>query len=101
MYWSRPMSPSRPTHLLWRSTAAISNSFTTISKACDNFLMHPDEGSETYCATGDCAPALYMIPDRHGADVCQHDRRLQVRAPCMATALLATLYGALLANLPT
>jgi hypothetical protein len=29
-------------------TATISNSSTTISKACDNFPMHPDEGSKIY-----------------------------------------------------
>src|SRR5215475_6612216 len=47
----------------------------------DNFLMHLDEGSKIYRAIGDCAPAFGMI------------------GTLMATALLATLYGALVANL--
>ncbi len=36
--------------------------------------------------------------DRHGADVCQHDRPVEAR-PVLETAPLATLYGALVANL--
>src|SRR6185436_12502511 len=56
----------------------------------DNFLMHLDEGGKIYRAIGDCAPAFGMIatmtdPSKLG--------------PFMATALLATLYGALVANL--
>jgi hypothetical protein len=39
-----------------------------------------------------------MIADRHGADVCQHDRRLQVRAPWCPARQLANLIWLPLAN---
>ena len=46
----------------------------------DNFLMHLDEGGKIYRAIGDCAPAFGMHPDRHGADVRQHDRSIEARS---------------------
>src|SRR6202162_3567214 len=66
----------------------------------DNFLMHLDEGGKIYRAIGDCTPAFGMVGTLIGM--------LQMFAtitapsnlgPFMATALLATLYGAVIATL--
>jgi chemotaxis protein MotA len=66
----------------------------------DNFLTHLDEGSKIYRAIGDCAPAFGMIGTLIG--MVQMFANMSDPAklgPLMAIALLATLYGALVANL--
>src|SRR6267378_3648895 len=62
----------------------------------DNFLMHLDEGGKIYRAIGDCAPAFGMIGMVQMFANMTDPSKL---GPFMATALLATLYGALVANL--
>src|SRR6266513_1743879 len=66
----------------------------------DNFLMHLDEGGKIYRAIGDCAPAFGMI----GTLIGMVQMFANMTDPSklglfMATALLATRYGALVANL--
>src|ERR1700751_1904633 len=66
----------------------------------DNFLMHLDEGSKIYRAIGDCAPAFGMIGTLIGmVQMFANMTDPSKLGPYMATALLATLYGALVANL--
>src|ERR1700748_1363146 len=66
----------------------------------DNFLMHLDEGSKIYRAIGDCAPAFGMIGTLIGmVQMVANMTDPSKLGPFMATALLATLYGALVANL--
>jgi chemotaxis protein MotA len=66
----------------------------------DNFLMHLDEGSKIYRAIGDCAPAFGMIGTLIGmVQMFANMTDPSKLGPFMATALLATLYGALVANL--
>ena len=74
----------------------------TMERDRDNFLMHLDEGSKVYRAYGDCAPAWGMIGTILGmvamfANMSDPSKL----GPAMATALLATLYGAVIANLIT
>jgi len=84
-------------------TATISNSSVTISNGTrDNYSDASGRGRGR--STAPSATARYGVrhdrhPDRHGADVCQHDRSLQSSVPSWRPALLATLYGALVANL--
>lgn len=66
----------------------------------DNFLTHLDEGQKIYRAMGDCAPAFGMVGTLIGmvqmfANMTDPSRL----GPFMAVALLATLYGATVANL--
>jgi chemotaxis protein MotA len=66
----------------------------------DNFLTHLAEGGKIYRAIGDCAPAFGMV----GTLVGMVQMFASMTDPSklgtfMATALLATLYGAVLANL--
>ena len=66
----------------------------------DNFLQRLDEGTKVYRAIGDCAPAWGMIGTILGmvtmfANMCDPSKL----GPAMATALLATLYGAMVANM--
>src|SRR3954463_8937363 len=66
----------------------------------DNFLTHLEEGQKIYRAIGDCAPAFGMIGTLIGmvqkfANMTDPSKL----GPYMATALLATFYGATLANL--
>jgi chemotaxis protein MotA len=66
----------------------------------DNFLAHLDEGQKIYRAIGDCAPAFGMVGTIIG--MVQMFANMSDPAklgPFMATALLATLYGALVANI--
>jgi chemotaxis protein MotA len=66
----------------------------------DNFLTHLDEGQKIYRAVGDCAPAFGMIGTLIG--MVQMFATMTDPAklgPFMATALCATLYGAVVANL--
>ena len=66
----------------------------------DNFLMHLDEGSQIYRAIGDCAPAFGMIGTLVGmVQMFANMTDPSKLGPFMATALLATLYGALVANI--
>ncbi|MGH1570597.1 motility protein A [Methylobacterium sp. P31] len=74
----------------------------TMERDRDNFLMHLDEGSKVYRAYGDCAPAWGMVGTILGmvamfANMSDPSKL----GPAMATALLATLYGAVIANLIT
>ena len=66
----------------------------------DNFLMHLDEGSKIYRAIGDCAPAFGMIGTLIGmVQMFANMTDPSKLGPFMATALLATLYGAVVANM--
>ncbi|MCE4224225.1 flagellar motor protein PomA [Methylobacterium sp. C25] len=66
----------------------------------DTFLMHLDEGSKIYRAFGGCAPAWGMIGTILGmVTAFAHMSDPSKLWPAMATALLATLYGALIANM--
>ena len=74
----------------------------TMERDRDNFLMHLDEGSKIYRAFGDCAPAWGMIGTILGmVTMFANMSDPSKLGPAMATALLATLYGALLANMVT
>jgi chemotaxis protein MotA len=65
----------------------------------DNFLTHLDEGQKIYRAIGDCAPAFGMIGTLIGmVQMFANMTDPSKLGPFMATALLATLYGALVAN---
>jgi chemotaxis protein MotA len=66
----------------------------------DNFLTHLDEGQKIYRAVGDCAPAFGMVGTLIGmVQMFANMTDPSKLGPFMATALLATLYGALVANL--
>jgi len=66
----------------------------------DNFLMHLDEGSKIYRAIGDCAPAFGMIGTLIGmVQMFANMTDPSKLGPYMAVALLATFYGAAVANL--
>src|SRR5215471_10544225 len=66
----------------------------------DNFLLHLNEGSKIYRAIGDCAPAFGMIGTLLGmVQMFANMTDPSKLGPYMATALLATLYGALVANM--
>lgn len=66
----------------------------------DNFLMHLDEGQKIYRAIGDCAPAFGMVGTLIGmVQMFSNMSDPSKLGPFMAISLLATLYGALVANL--
>ena len=66
----------------------------------DNFLTMLDEGQKIYRAIGDCAPAFGMIGTLIGmVQMFANMTDPSKLGPFMAVALLATLYGALVANL--
>ena len=66
----------------------------------DNFLMHLDEGGKIYRAVGDCAPAFGMIGTLIGmVQMFANMTDPSKLGPYMAVALLATFYGAAVANL--
>jgi len=72
----------------------------TMERDRDIFLQRLEEGSKVYRAYGDCAPAWGMIGTIIGmvamfANMSDPSKL----GPAMATALLATLYGALIANM--
>ncbi|WP_246692929.1 motility protein A [Methylobacterium sp. WL64] len=70
----------------------------TMERDRDNVLTHPDEGSRVCRAYGDCAPAWGLIgPMAMFANMSAPSKL----GPAMATAPLATLYGAGIANLIT
>jgi chemotaxis protein MotA len=66
----------------------------------DNFLTHLDEGQKIYRAIGDCAPAFGMIGTLIGmVQMFSNMQDPSKLGPFMAGALLATFYGATIANL--
>ncbi len=66
----------------------------------DNFLTHLDEGQKIYRAVGDCAPAFGMVGTLIGmVQMFANMTDPSKLGPFMAVALLATFYGAALANL--
>jgi len=72
----------------------------TMERDRDVFLMHLDEGSKVYRAIGDCAPAWGMVGTILGmVTMFANMSDPSKLGPAMATALLATLYGAVIANL--
>lgn len=71
-----------------------------MEKDRDNFLQRLDEGSKVYRAYGDCAPAWGMIGTILGmVTMFANMSDPSKLGPAMATALLATLYGAVIANM--
>ena len=73
---------------------------STMNKERDTFLAHLDEGQKIYRAIGDCAPAWGMVGTLLGmVGMFANMEDPAKLGPFMATALLATLYGALIANL--
>jgi chemotaxis protein MotA len=74
----------------------------TMERDRDNFLQRLDEGSKVYRAIGDCAPAWGMIGTIIGmVTMFANMEDPSKLGPAMAVALLATLYGALIANMIT
>lgn len=72
----------------------------TMERDRDNFLQRLDEGSKVYRAVGDCAPAWGMIGTILGmVTMFANMSDPSKLGGAMATALLATLYGAVVANL--
>src|ERR1700691_226141 len=68
----------------------------------DNFLQHLDEGQKIYSEVGDCVTALGMIVTLIGmVQMFANMTDPSKLGPFMATALLATLYGAVVANILT
>ncbi len=66
----------------------------------DNFLTHLDEGGKIYRAIGDCAPAFGMVGTLIGmVQMFANMTDPSKLGPYMASALLATFYGATVANL--
>ena len=66
----------------------------------DNFLTHLDEGQKIYRAVGDCAPAFGMIGTLIGmVQMFANMTDPSKLGPFMAVALLATFYGAAVANM--
>jgi len=66
----------------------------------DNFCTHLDEGQKIYRAIGDCAPAFGMIGTLIGmVQMFANMTDPSKLGPYMAVALLATFYGAAVANL--
>ena len=72
----------------------------TMERDRDIFLLHLEEGSKVYRAFGDCAPAWGMVGTILGmVTMFANMSDPSKLGPAMATALLATLYGALVSNL--
>src|SRR5256886_6676533 len=70
--------------------------YTTLFRS----LTHLDEGQKIYRAIGDCAPAFGMIGTLIGmVQMFANMTDPSKLGPLMAVALLATFYGAALANL--
>ena len=66
----------------------------------DNFMTHLDEGQKIYRAIGDCAPAFGMVGTLIGmVQMFANMTDPSKLGPYMAVALLATFYGAAVANL--
>ncbi len=74
----------------------------TMEKDRDNFLMRMTEAGKIYRAIGDAAPAWGMIGTILGmVTMFSNMSDPSKLGPAMAVALLATLYGALIANMIT
>jgi chemotaxis protein MotA len=74
----------------------------TLERDRDNFLQRLEEGAKVYRAIGDCAPAWGMIGTILGmVTMFANMEDPSKLGPAMAVALLATLYGAVVANLIT
>ena len=72
----------------------------TLERDRDNFLQRLDEGQKIYRAIGDCAPAWGMVGTIIGmVQMFANMSDPSKLGPAMAIALLATLYGAVLANM--
>jgi chemotaxis protein MotA len=72
----------------------------TMERDRDIFLHHLEEGQKIYRAMGDCAPAWGMVGTLIGMiQMFANMSDPSKLGPLMAIALLATLYGALVANL--
>ncbi|MGH6644087.1 MAG: motility protein A, partial [Bradyrhizobium sp.] len=72
----------------------------TLERDRDNTLFRLDEAQKVYRAIGDCAPAFGMVGTLVGmVQMFANMDDPSKLGPFMATALLATLYGAVLANL--
>src|SRR5467141_4222544 len=66
----------------------------------DNCLMHLDEGGKIYRAIGDCTPAFGMVGTLLGmVQMFANMTDPSTPGPFMEKAMLATLYGAVIANL--
>jgi chemotaxis protein MotA len=66
----------------------------------DNFLTYLDEGQKIYRAVGDCTPAFGMVGTLIGmVQMFANMTDPSKLGPYMAVALLATFYGAAVANL--
>ena len=91
----------------WPRACASSPTATTptfirdnLERDRDNFLTHLDEGQKIYRAIGDCAPAFGMIGTLIGmVQMFANMTDPSKLGPYMAVALLATFYGAAVANL--
>jgi chemotaxis protein MotA len=71
----------------------------TLEKDRDIFLQHLEEASKVYKAIGDCAPAWGMIGTILGmVTMFANMSDPSKLGPAMSVALLATLYGAFVAN---
>jgi chemotaxis protein MotA len=72
----------------------------TMERDRDNFLHRLHEGDRVYRSMGDCAPAFGMIGTLIGmVQMFSNMEDPSKLGPFMAVALLATLYGALVANM--
>ena len=72
----------------------------TMERDRDIFLHHLEEGQKVYRSMGDCAPAWGMVGTLIGMiQMFANMSDPSKLGPLMAIALLATLYGALVANL--
>jgi chemotaxis protein MotA len=72
----------------------------TLEKDRDNLLQRLEEGQKVYRSYGDCAPAWGMIGTIMGMIIMFANMSDPSKlGPAMATALLATLYGAVVANM--
>lgn len=72
----------------------------TMERDRDGFLMNLDDGSKVYRAFGECAPAWGMIGTILSmATIFANMADPSKLGPALATALLATFYGALIAHL--
>ena len=97
---SRSRILSSPKVFVSSPTATSATSFATTWNVRDNFLTHLDEGQKIYRAIGDCAPAFGMIGTLIGmVQMFANMTDPSKLGPFMAVALLATFYGAAVANL--
>ena len=72
----------------------------TLQRDTDSFLTRLEEGGKLYRSIGDAAPAWGMIGTLLGmVQMFSHMEDPSKLGPFMAVSLLATLYGALIANL--